>query len=124
MDAEEARTIGRRVKRIRYARRKSLVVAGLAGMSKSKLDRIERGESALDKLSDIVALADALAVAPGDLVRLPVPANGHIDSTTEAVGHALDAIEDEDPEGLVLPVAMLRELSAPDSRPAASLPVR
>ena len=112
MDAEETRTIGRRVKRIRYARRKSLVVvAGLAGMSKSKLDRIERGEIALDKLSDIVALADALEVAPGDLVRLPVPApaNGHTDSTTEAVGHALDAIEDEDPEGLVLPVAVLRE---------------
>ncbi|MGH3939120.1 MAG: helix-turn-helix domain-containing protein [Pseudonocardiaceae bacterium] len=112
MDAEEARTIGRRLRQIRKARRKALVVvAGLAGMSKSKLDRIERGEMALDKLSDIVALADALEVAPGDLVRLPVPApaNGHTDSTVEAVGQALDAIEVEEPGGLVLPVAVLVE---------------
>ncbi len=40
MDEEEARTIGRRVRQIRKARRKSLVViAGLSGISKSKLDR-------------------------------------------------------------------------------------
>jgi hypothetical protein len=42
-------TIGRRLRQIRRARGKSLrVVAGLAGMSKSHLDRIERGERALD----------------------------------------------------------------------------
>ena len=35
MGEEEARTIGRRVRQIRYARRKSLrVIAELAGMSK------------------------------------------------------------------------------------------
>jgi len=110
--AQRARMIGQRVKRIRQARDKKLVVvAGLAGMSKSKLDNIERGETALDKLSDIIALAAALDVAPGDLVRLPLPApaNGHTDATIEAVGRALDAIEDEDPDGLVLPVAVLRE---------------
>ncbi len=115
MDAEaaqRARTIGQRLRRIRDARDKSLVViAGLSGISKSKLDRIELGEIALDKLSDIVALANALEVAPGDLVRLPVPAptNGHTDSTTEAVGQVLDEIEDEAPAGVVLPVAVLRE---------------
>src|ERR1700742_5236756 len=78
--AQRARMIGQRLKQIRLARGKGLVVvAGLAGMSKSKLDMIERGESALDKLSDIVALAGALEVSPSDLVRLPVPApaNGH-----------------------------------------------
>ncbi len=48
MDAEDARTIGRRLRQIRDARRKSLrVVAGLAGMSKTKLWRIEHGEHAL-----------------------------------------------------------------------------
>jgi len=111
-DAEEVSTIGRRLVQIRKARRKSLVVvAGLAGMSKSKLDRIERGEVALDKLSDIVALAGALEVAPGDLVRLPVPApaNGPTDSTIRALRRALNAIEGEEPNGLVLPVAVLRE---------------
>jgi transcriptional regulator with XRE-family HTH domain len=61
VDAEGARTIGRRLRQIRRSRGKSLVViAGLAGMSKSQLDRIERGEVALDKLSEIVALANAL----------------------------------------------------------------
>jgi transcriptional regulator with XRE-family HTH domain len=87
------------------------VIAGLAGMSKSQLDRIERGEVALDKLSDIVALANALHIAPSDLMRLPVPApaNGHTDSTTEAVRLALDAIDTDRPGGVALPVGMLRD---------------
>ncbi|MGH3763947.1 MAG: helix-turn-helix domain-containing protein [Pseudonocardiaceae bacterium] len=112
MDGEEARTIGRRLRQIRKSRGKSLVViAGLAGMSKSQLDRIERGVVALDKLSEIVALADALQIAPSDLMRLPVPApaNGHTDSATEAVRLALDAIDATGLDGLVLPVAVLRD---------------
>jgi transcriptional regulator with XRE-family HTH domain len=112
MDADEARTIGRRVRQIRKARRKSLrVVAGLAGMSKSQLDRIERGEVALDRISQVVALANALEIAPSELTRLPVPApaNGHTDSTTEAVRLALDAIDIGRPGGLALPVAVLRD---------------
>ncbi len=45
MDAEEARTIGWALWRVRDGRGKSLrVVAGLAGMSKDTLNRIERGE--------------------------------------------------------------------------------
>lgn len=64
MDVEEARTIGARLRQIRNSRKKSLrVVAGLAGMSKSHLDRIERGERALDSISEIMALADALQIA-------------------------------------------------------------
>ncbi|HWR47711.1 MAG TPA: helix-turn-helix transcriptional regulator [Pseudonocardiaceae bacterium] len=80
-------------------------------MSKSHLDRIERGERTLDKLSKIVALANALQIAPGDLMRLPVPApaNGHTDSTTEAVRLALDAIDIDHPSGLALPVTVLRD---------------
>ena len=112
MDVAEARTIGARLRQIRKSRKKSLVVvAGLAGMSKSQLDRIERGEVALDKLSEIVALANALQIAPSDLMRLPVPApaNGHTDSTTEAVRLALDAIDTDRPGGVVLPVAVLRD---------------
>ncbi|MGH3717586.1 MAG: hypothetical protein ACRDRI_01860 [Pseudonocardiaceae bacterium] len=43
MDIEEARTIGARLRQIRNFRRKSLrVVAGLAGMSKSRPSLIER----------------------------------------------------------------------------------
>ncbi|HEY3896429.1 MAG TPA: helix-turn-helix transcriptional regulator [Pseudonocardiaceae bacterium] len=109
---EDARTIGRRLRQIRRARGKSLrVVAGLAGMSKSHLNRIERGERALDSISEIVALANALQIASSELLRLPVPApaNGHTDSTTNAIGLALDAIEIEHPGGLVLPVVVLRD---------------
>jgi transcriptional regulator with XRE-family HTH domain len=68
VDFEDARTIGRRLRRLRKFREKPLkVIAGLAGMSKSQLDRIERGEVALDKLSEIVALATRC--------KLPEPAS-------------------------------------------------
>jgi transcriptional regulator with XRE-family HTH domain len=44
VDVEDARTIGRWLRQIRKSRGKSLVViAGLAGMSKSQLDRIAAG---------------------------------------------------------------------------------
>ncbi|MGH3773208.1 MAG: helix-turn-helix domain-containing protein [Pseudonocardiaceae bacterium] len=112
MDVGDARTIGARLRQIRNSRKKSLrVVAGLAGISKSRLSEIERGESALESISEIVALADVLQIAPSELMRLPVPApaNGHTDSTTEAVRLALDAIEVDHPGGLVLPVAVLRD---------------
>ncbi|MGH4024169.1 MAG: helix-turn-helix domain-containing protein [Pseudonocardiaceae bacterium] len=112
MDAEEARTIGRRVKQIRYARRKSLrVVAGLAGMSSNMLWRIERGERALDSLSEIAALANALEVASSDLRALPFPApgNGGTDVAIEGVRLALMAVNHRHPGGEVLPVGALRE---------------
>lgn len=75
MDAEEALTIGRRAKQIRKSRDKSLeVIAGLAGISAPTLSRIENGKQALDSLSQIVGLAEALQIAPSELMRLPVPA--------------------------------------------------
>ena len=78
MGPDDARTIGARVRQIRSARNKSLrVVAGLAGMSESKLSQIERGERALDSLSEILALADVLKVAPSEIVKLSVPAPGN-----------------------------------------------
>lgn len=76
MDADDdARTIGARLRQIRYRPDKSLrVVAGLAGMSKSHLlSELERGESALDRRSEIVALANALQAAPSELTGMPVP---------------------------------------------------
>ncbi|HET9256185.1 MAG TPA: helix-turn-helix transcriptional regulator [Pseudonocardiaceae bacterium] len=99
MDAEEAsaddRTIGRRLRQIRNARNKTLVVvAGLAGMSKSHLQRIETGEIALDRRSEIVALARALEVAPSELTSMPMPApaNGHQDTATIEIRHVLQAV--------------------------------
>jgi transcriptional regulator with XRE-family HTH domain len=111
VDVDDARTIGRRLRQIRKSRGKSLVViAGLAGMSKSQLDRIERGEVALDRLSQIVALANALQIAPSDLMRLPVPApaNGHTDSATDETRLALMAVSRHRPGGQVIPIEALR----------------
>lgn len=112
MDVDDARTIGRRVRRIREARGKSLrVIAGLAGMSKSQLNRIERGEVALDRISDITALAAALHIAPSELTQIPAPApgNGGTDRTIEAIRLALDGIDVERPGGMVLPADVLAD---------------
>ena len=112
MDLEDPRTIGARLCQIRNSRRKSLrVVAGLSGMSKSRLSQIERGEVALDSLSEIVALADALQIAPSELIRLPmsIPAIGRTDSTTEAVRRALTEVEHGRPAGQVFPAEVLRD---------------
>jgi len=67
MDADDTRMIGRRIRRIRTARDKSLqVIAGLAGMSRSTLHRVEHGQRDVT-LSEIMALAGALEVAPSTL---------------------------------------------------------
>ncbi len=112
MDADDdARTIGARLRQIRYARGKSLVViAGLAGVSKSHLQRLETGERALDSRSETVALANALQVAPSELTRRPVPApaNGDADSAEDAVRLALIAISRNRPGGQVVGVEQLR----------------
>jgi transcriptional regulator with XRE-family HTH domain len=117
MDGEQARTVGWRLHRIRTDRGKSLrVIAGLARMTKSTLHEIEHGQRAVS-LTEIRALATALEVAPSELTNLPVPApaNGHTDSTIDAVRLALDAIDadhpdhPDHPDGLVLPPAVLRE---------------
>jgi len=70
------------------------VVAGLAGISAGHLSRIENGERALDRRSLIVALADALQVAPSELTALPVPAttDGGTDTAVDAVRLALLAV--------------------------------
>jgi transcriptional regulator with XRE-family HTH domain len=111
VDLGDARTIGARLRQIRRARRKSLVVvAGLAGVSKSHLSRIERGEVALDSISEILALAEALEIFPSELIRLPVPApaNGQTDSAIKAVFLALMAASRNHPGGQVVPVEALR----------------
>jgi transcriptional regulator with XRE-family HTH domain len=99
-----ARTIGARVREIRNSRKKGLrVIAGLAGMSKSHLSEIERGESALDRRSEIVALANALQIAPSELTRIPesLPTNGDTDAATNEIRHVLQAVIAGAPNGQV-----------------------
>lgn len=108
---EDARMMGRRVRRIRKSRRKSLVVlAGLTGMSIATLSRIENGLRALDRHSEIVTLAAALEISPSELMKSPVPApgNGHTDATIEAVRRALMGASHGLPGGQVLPLEVLR----------------
>lgn len=111
MNDEEARTIGRRVRQIRFARRKSLrVIAGLAGMSTTTLHRIENGQRALDSRSEIVALATALRVAPTELVNTPElmpPANGEHEAIRD-VRRVLVALDRGEPAGEVVAVESLR----------------
>ncbi len=105
-------TIGRRARRIRMSRGKSLeVIAGQAEMSAAFLSRLERGECSLDRLGLIVKLAEALDVAPSELIRLPVPApgNGGMDSAVAAVDLAIMAVNRGLPGGEVLSVEALRE---------------
>ncbi|MGH7511267.1 MAG: helix-turn-helix domain-containing protein, partial [Gemmatimonadales bacterium] len=111
MDDEVARAIGWALWRVRDARGKSLrVVAELAGMSKDTLNRIERGLLS-PTLTQLYALAEVLQTSVSELTRLPLPApaNGHTDSTIEAIRRTLDAIDVGHPGGLVLPVAVLRD---------------
>ncbi|MGH3916424.1 MAG: helix-turn-helix domain-containing protein [Pseudonocardiaceae bacterium] len=111
MNADDAGPIGLALWRVRDERGQSLrVVAGLAGMSKDTLNRIETGQRS-PTVSELQALADALQVSVSELTRLPVPApaNGHTDSTIKAIGLALDGIEVGQPGGMVLPVAALRD---------------
>jgi hypothetical protein len=79
-------------------------------MSKSKLSLIERGELALDSRSDIVALANALGIAPSELTKMEVPApgDGVTDMAIEAVRVAFMAVDHDQPGGEVLPVEALR----------------
>jgi transcriptional regulator with XRE-family HTH domain len=108
---DDARTIGARLRRIRSSRGKSLeVIAGPAGISKSSLSRIERGERALDSRSETVALANALQISPTDLTRLPVPApgNGDKNAAVKAIRRALIAVSRDDPGGQAVPLNALR----------------
>lgn len=108
--AGEQSDIGGRLRQIRKARGKSLeVVSGLAGISPAYLSRLERGERALDRRSLIVALADALEVAPTEItgVALAPPSELVEDRALNTVRLALLAVTMGEPRGEVLPVEAL-----------------
>ena len=91
-------------------------------MGKSKLSQIECGEIALDSISEIVALANALQVAPSELMRLPVPApaNG-TDCAVEAVRGALMVIGRNRPGGQVVSAGRAAGQGHGDARCALQL---
>ncbi len=99
-----ARTIGARLRRIRKLQDKSLqVVADLTGgvVSASTLSRIENGLRALDRRSEIVAIAKVLQVAPSELTKTPelLASNGDIDAATNEIRLVLQAVIGGAPNG-------------------------
>lgn len=103
--------IGHTLRQIRRARGKSLaVVAGLAGISPSYLSRLESGDRALDRRSLILALADALEVAPSEITgaALTVPREGDDDRALTDVRRALLAVSMGEPRGELQPVEQLQ----------------
>jgi transcriptional regulator with XRE-family HTH domain len=74
VDAKDARTVGRRLREIRYWRGKSLrVVAELAGITGVPPVRLERGERPLDRRSRLDALVTAIQVTPSEITGQPYP---------------------------------------------------
>ena len=93
--------IGRRLREVRAWRGMSLrATAELAGLSKSYLSMIERGERPVERRSTLQALATALRVAPSELTGQPIPpssapeASAHV--AVEGVREALRRIELDD----------------------------
>lgn len=103
----DTNALGRRIRELRRIRRLSLeTAAGLAGMSRSMLSYIERGERALERRSHVQGLAYALRISPDELLGQPYPLTGddranaqaHIEDIRSAlmvtgIGH----VEDADP---------------------------
>ncbi len=93
IDVEQPRTIGQRLREIRYWRDTSLrVVAELAGISESYLSRLERGERQVDSRSLLEALAAALQVAPSDITGQPYPPSNEDEAVAHSAAQALRAV--------------------------------
>ena len=103
-------TMGQTLRQIRRARGKSLAtIAGLAGISTSYLSRLESGDRALDRRSLIVALANALEVAPSEITQTAITTAGELeeDRSLHAVRLALLSISMGQPGGQVVPLEVL-----------------
>ncbi|ONI83084.1 transcriptional regulator [Actinosynnema sp. ALI-1.44] len=102
--------MGRRLRQLRLARKKSLeVIGGLAGISASHLSRLESGQRALDRRSLIKSLADALEVAPSEITGSAMPGDLPEDRWLDGVRVALLAISVGEPQGQILPVEALTQ---------------
>ncbi len=105
-------SIGRTLRKTRTDRELSLeVVAGRAGITAPYLSMIERGIRTIDRRSLIVALADALEVAPSEIAAELVAPEGKMpqDRRLADVRRALMAVGVDDPEGQVLPAQQLQQ---------------
>lgn len=100
-------TIGATVRRLRRWRGLTLdEAAGLAGLSKGYLSKIENGKAALDRRSTLVAIANALRVSLSDITGDGLEVRDvRADSTVPAIRAALlDTDLDDGPSRGELPV--------------------
>jgi transcriptional regulator with XRE-family HTH domain len=82
---EDAVRIGANLRRLRKGQGMSLdLLAGAAGLSKSFLSRVERGERHLERRSHLESIARALSCSIADLIGQPFPAIGR----TQDLAHA------------------------------------
>lgn len=107
MTDDPANAVGHRLRQIRHARKKSLrAISGLAGISTSYLSRLESGNRALDRRSLVVALANALEVAPSEITGAAVapPGQSDEDRSLNGVRLALLSVSMGEPQGEVVPL--------------------
>jgi transcriptional regulator with XRE-family HTH domain len=106
----EGERIGRRLRSARLRRGMSLrTLAGLSGLSTSFLSMVENGQRHLDRTGHINALAEALQVAPAELLGQPYPPAGPASGTAH---EAVPAIR----------LTLMGAHSLQDSAPAAVMP--
>lgn len=106
----ESLTTGQRIRLIRQKRGQSLqVVADLSGISKSQLSLLERGDTTLDSMKQLVAIAKALRISPSDLTNVPIalPTDGEVDSAVEDTRCALEEVANGQSGGTVCSVGSL-----------------
>lgn len=122
--AEDSRSIGARVRMIRRRRGMTLeVAAGLAGMDKSYLSRLEHGKRQFDRRGIIEDLADALGCSPRDLTgdvematdRRSLAAMSSLPSLVAALA---DITLDDVPDIATRPIAVLADIAAQAHRSA------
>ena len=117
MDAEEASTIGARARKIRRRRGLSLdVVAGLAGIGKQYLSRLELGQRGFNRRGLLEDLAAALGCSVADLTGQPyLPTDRNTADALAALPSIRLALNDFGPMDLpdvpLLPVEALATLT-------------
>jgi transcriptional regulator with XRE-family HTH domain len=117
-DADEARTIGQRVRMVRRRRGLSLdVVAGLAGIGKSYLSMLELGQRGFNRRGLVDDLAGALGCSVSDLTGQPSPFrdrhSADVAAAVAGISRALhDTTLDDAPDVSVSPLPELIEATA------------
>ncbi|MGH2393165.1 MAG: helix-turn-helix domain-containing protein, partial [Candidatus Limnocylindria bacterium] len=118
MDAEEARSIGQRLRMIRRRRGLGLTVAaGLAGISKPYLSMLERGERGFNRRGLLDDLAEAIGCSVVDLTgqpySLPDRQSIEVAAAVAGVSRALhDTTLDDAPDVSVGPLSELASATA------------